>query len=344
MGWEKRGGQRYFYRTERRGGRYVKVYLGRGAAARDAARQEEATRRENQLLREAVDQLRAAIASAETDIAPVEQSFDAEVAAALNGLGYRFHRGSWRKRRGSMRMNRSRQAKLPSDHPEVVEETASGAQRGRSPDERIDAEGPCDKRLDSADAGQDGLTRRLLSDGIDCSALAVTSGQDKAAHRQRLAKRFDPGSLFSRVLQRYARLFTQNDREKLALVVNQAIKEFADLCPPGVSEIEIVAAERVAIARMKVQVFDLLSLTPEAWRDGSDLIEKRQELAGRELERAMRSFLTLRKAAASVPGFRVTLTERVDGDASGQTSQTRSITLESLPESRETFGGGESTT
>lgn len=170
-----------------------------------------------------------------------------------------------------------------------------------------------------------------VSTGSDSFEL-IPKPDSPQTHRGKLiAQRFSKGSLFSRALQRYASLFTQRDRKELALIVNQAAREFADLCPEGVSEIEIVAAERVAIARMKTLVYDLLVITPEAWRDPQEFLGKRQARASRELDHAMRAFMALRRAATSQPGFRVTVSETRASDAVGAKSTTQMLRFESLP-------------
>jgi hypothetical protein len=44
MGWETRGGKRYYYRKERRAGRVRSIYCGSGGRGERAAREDEARR------------------------------------------------------------------------------------------------------------------------------------------------------------------------------------------------------------------------------------------------------------------------------------------------------------
>ena len=53
MGWEIRGGKRYYYRKQREGGRVVSVYLGAGATAERLAACAVARRQEDAQVREA---------------------------------------------------------------------------------------------------------------------------------------------------------------------------------------------------------------------------------------------------------------------------------------------------
>ena len=68
---------------------------------------------------------------------------------------------------------------------------------------------------------------------------------------------------------------------------------------------------------------------PRNWDDPSDRIQKMQTHASRELDRAMRLLMALRKAATAQPGFRVVAsqTEQQDGR-----TRTRSVSYEQLPD------------
>ena len=100
MGWEQRGGQRYYYTAERVDGRVVKRYVGAGPLVAEfavlqtefrAAEAAEAAR-----LRRQRDEL-AALGDA---VAALDGLADAVAAAALVAAGFhRHHRGPWRKRR-----------------------------------------------------------------------------------------------------------------------------------------------------------------------------------------------------------------------------------------------------
>jgi hypothetical protein len=100
MGWELRGGRRYYTRSRKVGGRVLREYLGRGpeaelAAALDAARRAEQARRRRAARAE---QQRTAVADS------LVLSFCSQVElvarAALVAAGHRQHaRGQWRRRR-----------------------------------------------------------------------------------------------------------------------------------------------------------------------------------------------------------------------------------------------------
>lgn len=107
MSWDlKKGGQhRYYYRCERRPGHPnpVKVYLGKGPQAEEAARQLEERRLARQARREAdretllVEQIR--YLSAEKAVADLQDLVDMLVREALHEAGYHEHRGEWRRKR-----------------------------------------------------------------------------------------------------------------------------------------------------------------------------------------------------------------------------------------------------
>ena len=107
MGWDAKGngGNRYFYRSERRPGRPhpVKVYVGKGPGAEEAARQLEG-RRQARLARREADRAallseRAGVAAADGALRELEGLVNEVVRAALRGAGYHEHRGEWRRRR-----------------------------------------------------------------------------------------------------------------------------------------------------------------------------------------------------------------------------------------------------
>jgi hypothetical protein len=101
MAWEKRGdGRRYFYRSERVGGRVRKTYFGAGPAASVAAGRVADDRAARA---EAV----AALRSERERLKPVERAVEAlaagtdlALAAALLAAGFHKHdRGAWRRKR-----------------------------------------------------------------------------------------------------------------------------------------------------------------------------------------------------------------------------------------------------
>lgn len=100
MPWETRGGRRYYYRKERRGGRVFSVYEGGGlggvlAEERDAAERETRAKSRAELRRELRRQ--------DAIDAKVEASWEAAERAAralLEAAGYHQHKRQWRLRRG----------------------------------------------------------------------------------------------------------------------------------------------------------------------------------------------------------------------------------------------------
>jgi predicted phage gp36 major capsid-like protein len=97
VGWERRGGERYYYTAKRVGGRVVKQYVGAGYIGELTAKYDAATRAERAADaeddRQARDDLDAALD-------PLHDLADALTVAALVAAGFhRHHRGPWRKRR-----------------------------------------------------------------------------------------------------------------------------------------------------------------------------------------------------------------------------------------------------
>ena len=102
MPWEQRGSKRYFYVSERRGGRPVRRYVGAAASAAATLAAADADLR--RLEREAAARERHAeqerLREAEAPLLQLCQMTDALSRAALLAAGYRQHaRGTWRKRR-----------------------------------------------------------------------------------------------------------------------------------------------------------------------------------------------------------------------------------------------------
>jgi hypothetical protein len=100
MGWELRGGRRYYTRSRKVGGRVLREYIGRGpeaelAAALDAARRAEQTRR-----RQAARAEQARLAGADSLLLSFVELAELLARASLVTAGYRQHaRGHWRRRR-----------------------------------------------------------------------------------------------------------------------------------------------------------------------------------------------------------------------------------------------------
>ena len=100
MSWERRGGRNYFYRSVREGDRVRKVYVGTGPAANQAA---EADRQRCQLRLEQKQRMSALVFELESVARFTDhgrEEFLQRATELLDEAGYRYHRGSWRKRRG----------------------------------------------------------------------------------------------------------------------------------------------------------------------------------------------------------------------------------------------------
>jgi uncharacterized SAM-dependent methyltransferase len=99
MPWETRGGRRYFYRKERRGGRVFSVYEGGGLGGQLAearAEEERKTRAQSRA------ELRREMAHQDAIDVKVEASWKVAERAAralLEAAGFHQHKRQWRLRR-----------------------------------------------------------------------------------------------------------------------------------------------------------------------------------------------------------------------------------------------------
>lgn len=99
MPWEIRGGRRYFYRKERRGGRVFSVYEGGGIAGVLAERQEVSERETKTQARE---KFRREMARQDLIDARIDRAWEvasALAAEALEEAGYHRHKRQWRLKR-----------------------------------------------------------------------------------------------------------------------------------------------------------------------------------------------------------------------------------------------------
>ncbi len=101
MGWESRKGRgRYYTRTRRIGGRFIREYLGTGPRAEDAAAEDARRRAERQAEVEARRTTESRWREADVPLCELEVAAKLVLAAALAAAGYRQHdRGAWRRRR-----------------------------------------------------------------------------------------------------------------------------------------------------------------------------------------------------------------------------------------------------
>jgi hypothetical protein len=92
MGWETRGGRRYYYQAKKVNGRVVKQYVGSGLEALDWERRD-TQRAQVKAERDRLDAL-------DQHVADFSGAVDAAVTEALTAAGYHRHgRGAWRKAR-----------------------------------------------------------------------------------------------------------------------------------------------------------------------------------------------------------------------------------------------------
>jgi transcriptional regulator with PAS, ATPase and Fis domain len=99
MGWEERGGRRYYYRKVRKGGRVFSVYEGGGidgeiAAAQDVVEQEKKTQTRAELQREMAAQDRI-----DNLIGESERIAQDAARRALEAAGFHQHKRHWRLKR-----------------------------------------------------------------------------------------------------------------------------------------------------------------------------------------------------------------------------------------------------
>jgi hypothetical protein len=97
--WETRSGRLYYYRRERVSGRQVRRYVGAGPLAEMAAQADELRRQQRRLARELQQARREQARRADEDALRFSRLVELLQLAALRPLGYRHHRGQWRKRR-----------------------------------------------------------------------------------------------------------------------------------------------------------------------------------------------------------------------------------------------------
>src|SRR5262245_46967025 len=96
MPWERN----YYYRSKRVRGQPRRIYIGTGLAGLVAAEEDRRAREERELERSMADQLRAAHAQLDAEVAEVHRLADVLSRAALHAAGYHQHcMGDWRPKR-----------------------------------------------------------------------------------------------------------------------------------------------------------------------------------------------------------------------------------------------------
>jgi hypothetical protein len=100
VAWERRASKRYYYRSERVGGRPVRRYVGAGggAAAELAAAADDLRRLEREIAAREGHAERERLREAEAALLELCEVSDIVARAALVGAGYHRHdRGEWRR-------------------------------------------------------------------------------------------------------------------------------------------------------------------------------------------------------------------------------------------------------
>jgi len=99
MGWKNRKGKRYFYRSERVGGRVISHYIGKGETAQLISQIIESRRDQKEAERFIERRIRAAMISEDREADAIFEAVEVVTTAALLATGHHQHRRMWRKKR-----------------------------------------------------------------------------------------------------------------------------------------------------------------------------------------------------------------------------------------------------
>ncbi len=99
MGFEQRGGQSYYYRKVREGGRVRSKYVGGGVVGQICAEQDYEDRSDRESKRAAHLAARHAEAEIDRQLASAESALVALTHATLFAFGFHLHKGQWRRKR-----------------------------------------------------------------------------------------------------------------------------------------------------------------------------------------------------------------------------------------------------
>jgi hypothetical protein len=100
MAWEKRPSGKFYYRGERRGGRVVKRYFGRGKVAEMVAEVDARARQDRDTEGDDLRRLRAFLEPADAAMEALDDVCRLALESVLTCEGFHLHNYSWRKRRG----------------------------------------------------------------------------------------------------------------------------------------------------------------------------------------------------------------------------------------------------
>ena len=110
MGWEERGGKRYYYRKHRVGSRVVSEYIGGGEVGEladdldRAERQKKANDKRKERLM--FEEIRRKFDTIDELLDPVEMNIRDITGAYLLVQGYHTHKGQWRRMRDGRKVKR----------------------------------------------------------------------------------------------------------------------------------------------------------------------------------------------------------------------------------------------
>ena len=99
MGWQRRRHKQFYYRSQRVDGRVRTIYLGGGETAKQAAEKDAEARVQRAADKAELATLEAKLSSVDQLAAEVQHGVGLMTEATLLAIGYREHRGQWRRRR-----------------------------------------------------------------------------------------------------------------------------------------------------------------------------------------------------------------------------------------------------
>jgi hypothetical protein len=268
----------YAYRSERRGGRVCREYLGKGAHLQDIAFLDSYDRAQRDEQRQARRLQRAQVEAQDAEFKAYFDSVSATVRAVLESAGYHLHaRSVWRKRRDAM--------------PETIEKTAITKTATKAP--KGDAHAllvPSDKAellglLKQAQAGDKDAAYQLRK------ALALP---ENANVRRNLAKIGDTGEMARQAVA--GRIAGTNllVAEAVEIHIENMSRELAGPCA---SPLEVLLAERVAFCCARLNQYE--TIYAQASGQGGMLIDDADHLEAR-IDQLHKRYLSAIKTLATV--------------------------------------------
>lgn len=99
MGWKTINGRRYYYKSEREGGRVKSTYFGAGEVGSLMAKMATFEREEREAELEELREERKESDAEETAVSEWFDGVQAVADAAMIGAGFHKHKGQWRRKR-----------------------------------------------------------------------------------------------------------------------------------------------------------------------------------------------------------------------------------------------------